>query len=53
MCSGNSNELVSLEGSEHCEVRGVAGNHVMQALESHDRDFQLCSKGDEEPLECL
>ena len=47
----DNNKLVS-EENMHCEIRGIAGDQIKQALESHDQSFDFCSEGEGEPLEC-
>lgn len=53
MCYRTNTEPVSLETDVHCEVKGIGRVQIMQALESHDQNFEFCSKGEGEPLECL
>lgn len=48
----DGNKPVSSEENMHFEIRGIAGDQIKQALESHDQSFDFCSKGEGEPLEC-
>lgn len=50
MCSRDGNKPVSSDRNVHCEIRTVAGDQIMQALKSHDQNFDFCSKGEGEPL---
>lgn len=53
MYSRNIIEPVSSEGNERYEIRGGAGEQVMWVLDTHDQNFEFCSQGERESLECL
>lgn len=53
LCYRTNTEPVSLEANEYCEVKGVGREQIMEALKSHDQNFEFCSKREGEPLECL